>query len=259
MYSKNQSICILIAAHKKFRVPEDSIYLPIHVGREGKKDLGFQGDNTGENISKENNVWGELTGLYWGWKNLNVDYIGLVHYRRYFMYKKKRNLFSSILNEDELKNLLKRSDIILPVKRNYRIATLEEHFNGYDFSLNTDLPNLKAAICEVSPEYVEAFENVMKRKSGHMCNMFIMKKELMDEFCEWEFKVLKLFEKKIENNERNRIVAYMAEHMLDIWIEKNKYHYIECGVALLDRKNEFDRRFDFLMRKLGLKMRRIKL
>lgn len=32
-------------------MPDDKIYMPLHVGREGKSDLGYQGDNTGDNIS----------------------------------------------------------------------------------------------------------------------------------------------------------------------------------------------------------------
>ena len=65
-------------------MPEDKIYLPIHVGRVEKADLGYLGDDTGDNISAKNANYCELTGLYWAWKNLKCDYIGLCHYRRYF-------------------------------------------------------------------------------------------------------------------------------------------------------------------------------
>ena len=69
-------IKILVAAHKKYWMPDDDVYLPIHVGREGKEDLGYLGDNTGDNISSKNANYCELTGLYWAWKNLKCDYIG---------------------------------------------------------------------------------------------------------------------------------------------------------------------------------------
>lgn len=75
---------IAIAAHKPYRMPEDDIYLPLHVGCEGKKEIGFTGDNTGENISAKNPYYCELTGLYWLWKNTEAEYKGLVHYRRHF-------------------------------------------------------------------------------------------------------------------------------------------------------------------------------
>jgi hypothetical protein len=69
------NIKIVVAMHKKYKVPKDDIYLPLHVGAEGKEDIGFTGDNTGENISIKNPFWCELTGLYWAWKNLDYDYL----------------------------------------------------------------------------------------------------------------------------------------------------------------------------------------
>ena len=85
-----KSVKIIIATHKKFNEPKDTnLYLPVYVGAEGKDDLGYQKDNEGDNISKLNPYFCELTGIYWAWKNLDADYIGLVHYRRFFTTKKK--------------------------------------------------------------------------------------------------------------------------------------------------------------------------
>ena len=77
-------IKVIVAAHKPYRMPQDSMYLPLQVGRAvADQDLGWQGDNTGDNISLKNPYYCELTGLYWAWKNLKADAIGLVHYRRF--------------------------------------------------------------------------------------------------------------------------------------------------------------------------------
>ena len=91
MEKDRPTVKIVVATHKKYEMPKDGMYLPLHVGAEGKKDsngnaldLGYQKDNTGENISKKNASYCELTGLYWAWKNLKDDYIGLEHYRRHF-------------------------------------------------------------------------------------------------------------------------------------------------------------------------------
>ena len=85
------NVTIVVAAHKPYWMPSDRIYLPLHVGAAGKKDadgrpldLGYTRDDSGENISEKNPYYCELTGLYWAWKNLNADYLGLVHYRRHF-------------------------------------------------------------------------------------------------------------------------------------------------------------------------------
>ena len=81
---------IIVCAHKKDFVMDNELYMPLQVGKAiAKVDLGFQGDDTGDNISAKNPNYCELTGLYWAWKNLDADYIGLAHYRRHFKGKKK--------------------------------------------------------------------------------------------------------------------------------------------------------------------------
>ena len=54
-----------------------------------KKLIGYQPDNIGDNISSKNPSFCELTGLYWAWKNLDNEYLGLAHYRRHFKGSKK--------------------------------------------------------------------------------------------------------------------------------------------------------------------------
>ena len=62
---RKKSIAIFVATHVAFQPPANPIYVPLHVGKEGKPDLGYIGDNIGENISDLNFLYGELTGLYW--------------------------------------------------------------------------------------------------------------------------------------------------------------------------------------------------
>lgn len=40
--------------HIDYWIPEDPVYMPIHVGREGKADIGYMGDHTGDYISSKN-------------------------------------------------------------------------------------------------------------------------------------------------------------------------------------------------------------
>ena len=37
-------------------------------------------DNTGDNISKKNKSYCELSTQYWAWKNIDADYYGFCHY-----------------------------------------------------------------------------------------------------------------------------------------------------------------------------------
>ena len=45
-----RNIKVIVATHKKYRMPGDSMYIPVHVGAEGKKSIGYQRDDQGENI-----------------------------------------------------------------------------------------------------------------------------------------------------------------------------------------------------------------
>ena len=111
---------IVVATHKPYRMPSDPCYLPLHVGRAGKEDIGFSGDDTGENISQKNPFYCELTGLYWLWRNVDSDYKGLVHYLRHFGGSgKSKDPWKRILTQGELEALLKVQDVLLPRKRRY--------------------------------------------------------------------------------------------------------------------------------------------
>ena len=48
----DNKIEIYIAAHKKFEVPKNDIYIPLHVGAFNKADLGFLKDSTKKNITE---------------------------------------------------------------------------------------------------------------------------------------------------------------------------------------------------------------
>lgn len=92
---EDSQICVVVATHKPYRMPKDPMYMPLFVGKALRKDVdfGFMGDNTGDNISSRNSWYSELTGLYWLWKNVDVPYLGLVHYRRHFATGKRANSF----------------------------------------------------------------------------------------------------------------------------------------------------------------------
>ena len=116
---------IIIATHKKYQMPADKMYLPVDVVAEGKKysdgkdlDLGYVKENTGDNISLKNPSFCELTGLYWAWKNVDSDYVGLAHYRRHFsLSKKSKDPFDNILTSDEIEPLLIKYKFFITKKR----------------------------------------------------------------------------------------------------------------------------------------------
>lgn len=247
-------IKIIVASHKKYWMPADDIYLPLHVGKEGKADIGFIGDNTGDNISNKNANYCELTGLYWAWKNLPAEYIGLCHYRRYFTRSNPRSCSKKkqvILTKAEWEELLNEHPIIVPDKRKYYIETNRSHYNHSHYAKDLDMT--EKIIQEKYPQYSAAFIKVMNRTWAHMFNMFVMRRYYFDEYCNWLFDVLQELEKRTDITNYNaveaRIYGYISELLLDVWLETNQLEYYEQNVAFLEPQNWLKKGGTFLKRK----------
>lgn len=248
-------IQIVVAGHKPTEMPSDRMYLPVQVNAaENPSIAGFQPDNEGDNISVMNFRYCELTALWWAWRNLNADYIGMCQYRRFFctLGKKSGRTLGDVLSLVEARQLLEQADVILPVPRNYRVQTLAQHFQGYSFAEPDDMNMFRASIQKIAPDYVKAFDRVMARRKGHMCNMFVLRRDLLNEYCMWLFAVMSELDLRIDEK-RTRILGYFAEHMIDIWTEHNGIGYVETGSVFLDRDNEIRKKLGYALRLVGLK------
>ena len=245
---------IIIAAHKLCDLPKDSIYLPVQVGKALHPSLtldGFQPDNVGENISGKNANFCELTAIYWGWKNLDADYVGLVHYRRFLGVRKENDALASVLTSEEAERLCAENDIVLPNKRRYYIETIFSHY-GHTHD-KSHLEKTREILRGYSLEYLQAFDKVMNRRWAHMFNMFIMKKSLMDEYCSWMFPILFELENQIDLKGLSpfdaRLFGRISEFLLDVWILKNGYKYKEVKMIQIGDENWPVKIRSFLMAK----------
>jgi hypothetical protein len=232
------SVKIVVAAHKKYQMPKDEIYLPLHVGAEGKKDdkgqdldLGYVKDNTGDNISQLNPSFCELTALYWAWKNLDADYIGLVHYRRHFSIKGKTGEFDKVLTYDEMKPYLPKIKVFVPSKRHYYIESLYSHYAHTHYASHLD--TTRTIIQEKYPEYIKTYDKVLKQKSGYMFNMMIMQKEKLEEYCTWLFDILFELQKRVDMPElstfQGRFYGRVSEIIFNVWLE------YQVNTGIIDR------------------------
>ena len=250
---------VISASHKPYWMPPDPLYLPLHVGAEGKKPLGgrFIPDNTGENISAKNANYCELTGLYWAWKNLDCEYLGLAHYRRYFTALRGTNDRRDVLTLDQARMLFadESLDAVLPEKRNYWI---ESNYSQYVHAHHAeDLDVTRVIISEKYPEYLGAFDRVMKKTDGHRFNMFIMKKDSADRYCEWLFDILFELEKRLDISSYSandkRVFGFVSERLLDVWIETNHVKYRDIPYIFLEKQNWITKILNFILRKMHRK------
>lgn len=249
-----KDIKIIVAAHKEYDMPDNNIYLPVFVGSNGKKNIdGYKRDDTGRNISIKNPNFCELTGLYWAWKNVKADYIGLVHYRRHFKGKRCnskeiKSKMDNVLDNKYLEELLEDVDVILPKKRNYFIENLYTHYNHTTYI--EPLDEAGKIIREKYPEYIKEFENLKKRRSAHMFNMLIMKKDILDDYCKWLFDILFELESRIDGTKYNkfhaRYIGRVSELLLDVWINTNNVKYKELKVLDIEPVNWFKKGMLFI-------------
>lgn len=233
------NIKILVATHKDYFMPEDKIYLPIHVGKALHPDvnLNYQSDSDGDNISLKNPYFCELTALFWGWKNLECDYIGLVHYRRYFCLRRNHTNWESVLTQKQAEFLCQNYDVILPKKRNYYFQTIATHYSKTHYKEHLILT--RQIIEKYYPSYLKAYDRIMNGTSAHMFNMFIMKKKLADEYCKWLFDILFKLEPLVHAEKLDpfqaRLFGRVSEILLDVWLYTNKVknykdiHYVAIG------------------------------
>lgn len=247
---------VYVISHKEYKMPQDKIYFPLQVGK-GAQIIGYLRDDSGENIALKNPNYCELTGQYWAWKNRKAEVKGLVHYRRLFTngknpYGSKESKYDKLLDEATLGTLLKQYDLILPKKRNYYIESLWSH---YEHSHNIEgLEVTREVIAEEYPNYLSAFDQVMKRKKAHMFNMMIAKSEIFDAYSAWLFDILFEVEKRVDISDYSpseaRIFGYISELLLDVWIEVNQPKYCELPVAFIEGQNYLVKGANMIQRKL---------
>lgn len=250
-----KKVKIIVAAHKPYTMPTDEIYLPVHVGAAGKDSIGYTRDDSGKNISTKNPYFCELTGLYWAVKNLDADYIGLVHYRRYFSnakhLKTEGEKFENVLSGKEIDKLLDEADIIFPKKRNYYIENLYDHYKHTMFVEPLDIAG--EIIAEKYPEYSAEFEKLHTRRAAHMFNMCVMKREILEEYCDWLFDILFELEKRVDASQysdfHKRFYGRVSELLLDVYTNTRGLKYVEAPVVDMQRINWLKKGTAFLSAK----------
>lgn len=246
--SGSPEVTIIVAAHKPYRMPQDACYLPLHVGAAEKSGIGFRRDDEGENISARNANWCELTGLYWAWKNLKADAVGLVHYRRHFRGR------HGIATGAEIAALLEKADAVLPRTRNYFIETTRSQYVHAHHAEDLDLT--RTILVERHPEYVKAFDAAMASTKGHRFNMFVMKRPQLDAYCVWLFDVLFELERRLDISSYSpndaRVFGFVAERLLDVWIAANGIRFAELPVLHLESQHWPRKVVNFLRRKFRI-------
>lgn len=206
-------------------------------------------DDFGENISHLNPYFCELTALYSAWKNPqileNADFVGLFHYRRVLDFRGKKiknrndinftriapqNIIKSFnLTQHALESNLARAEILVPKRiilpLGYDLAlflTQAEIFarDHYAHDLETTLEILR----EQFPQMERATRQVFFTRGAYLswCNMFVMQREIFDEYCAFLFSVLFAAQKRVSvefySPYQARVFGFLAERLTNVFI-----------------------------------------
>lgn len=230
------NIRIYTMTHKKFEVPADSLYQPLHVGHAKSEDLGYPGDDTGENISGLNCYYSELTGLYWVWKNCkDVDYVGTCHYRRYLINEQEQ-----VYTKAEYEKLLREYDLITT----RRVKLNNSYYFGFSANHNQKALDMTGTVIgELYPDYYDTFVRLVNGTETYFGNMFVTSKALYDEYARWLFSIFAVVAERIEletgeDAYHKRVFGFVSEFLLLVWVTVKGLKVKECKVGMLGEKAE---------------------
>lgn len=265
-----KDIKIVVAHHKKSLLIKNEIYLPIHVGKDVSQfQLEIEGDNIGDNISFKNPIYCEMTAIYWAWKNLKADYIGLCHYRRYFTFIKPTLLkrierfvkfylircvgniihpginyykYNQVITDDKCyfeKNALefsrqieivinkKEYDAIVPQAFYLSCCNVRQFFERLG---HKHISLVCQIVLELKPDFYPYLKKALDSDKLYAANMFIMKTNLFEDYCETIFPILQEHEKRtleqnwcidlINEKAYSRLSGYFAEFLTSAYILK---------------------------------------
>lgn len=249
-----EKVKVIVPCYIPCNYYQDDVYFPIQTGRDVRRfsELDkLQGDNTGDNISKKNPEYSEFSALYWGWKNLDCEYIGMCHNRRYFVEK---------ITKDNVEDLLRGCDIILREKA-YLDCNLKKFLSNA--VTDEDFFIFYNVIIKLYPQYKDVVEHYyFKNNAFPPCNMFLCKKELFDEYASFTFGILAEFEKYAKPSGYTRLrraLGYMGETLFGLFVEIRNLRVRELPIVgmignhisykqrLIDKLYEYRSRLYFKM------------
>lgn len=233
MTTNTPEIRLFVSCHKAFSVPRNTLLHPLHVGAALSADFfqEFLRDDSGENISALNRRYCELTGQYWVWKNVEADYCGFFHYRRYLYpdtAARRPYIIRTAPTEKELERLgfqdfpqlIGQYDLIAPMGEDMHVS-VREHYASAPFHHVKDLALTEQIIRELYPAYVPAMERYLSGSVCYFGNIFIMSRPVFDDYCRWLFDVLAEFDRRADvtgyGPQELRVDGYLAERLFGIY------------------------------------------
>lgn len=241
----DQSIRILVTAHKRVSIPDSLILQPVQVGPGNKGDrfVDYLHDDEGENISNLNPMYCELTTQYWAWKNIKSDYVGFCHYRRYFNFTEKlyeENPYGEVMDgsidetavekyglyDQAIRKCVSGYDVITTGFHDLRqfpgdAETPREQYAAAERLHYRDLEAVAQIVKDMHPDYSIDVDEFLDGHLSCFCNMYIMRNDIFSAYCEWLFPILERFcadaDMSHYSKEALRTPGHLAERLFNIY------------------------------------------
>lgn len=204
--------CAQDVALKEEREARDWV-TPLQAGAAlaGKRVCEFT-DADGDNISDKNPYYNEMTGLYWLWKNTDISFSGICHYRRQF----EADVVLQPLLEGTADVILPMPAIVYPDLRGYYKNWGEESY--YETMLQV--------VEEQEPDYAETAAWCAEHEIFYPNNIFIAKREIVEDYCKFAFKILDEVERRMQGREgRKQKRCWLSEHVTTVYFMKHCRDY----------------------------------
>lgn len=183
--------------------------------REDLTRRGFLFDDVGDNISNLNKYLGDLTGLYWVWKNTNDSLVGTNQYRRMW----NTAQIESAKHEPDALYVLQRIDFDESVYEQY-----VTHHGQYGMDL----------LFDAQAQGLIDLPNVSSLKTIrylHCNNMFFANRVVFNQVCDRLFPMVFALFNKIKYivhtapANQTRTVAFLAERILTAMFIDPAYYF----------------------------------
>lgn len=231
---------------------DNPLYVPVRCGAvfDDENPMHIAGDDTGDNISDRRMSFCEFTVQYWAWKNIDTDYYGLCHYRRYLSFAERKfhtdeyNMVHNavllpkckknygLLDAEAMRRTIERYDVVtseyapvknIPTKAGKK-KTVRELWDAHDgeFFEKSSIDLMFELIDELSPEYSKSAREYFAGTQHRGFNCYVMKKELFNRLCEFQFPIMFEVERRVDTagytQTMKRTPAFIGEMLYGIFV-----------------------------------------
>lgn len=266
----NKDIKILISTHKLVKLPNCKQFYGISVGqaldfKNLKKDTNIYYSDSEEidNISNKNWFYCEITAQYYAYKHLQAEYFGFMHYRRLLSFTdfnakeiyynipsvgkiSKKLLHTYKITTKNIQFTIEQYDIIVPNPYYMPMNIYQQYAESHN--IDAFIIALKILHKKYPHMWKDAKEH-LKQNYIYLCNIFIFKNDIFQEYSKWLFDILFTMEAELVKNsvipiqdikKYARLGGFIAERLCSIYIDylikKNKYKILHLPMLLLNEK-----------------------